>query len=170
MYGCACVSICYSVYSVHVCIIRCMYAVLAHTHCERWDTRMYTCASVINVCMCMQIFCVYLAHESACVHTQVHYTWSGKHVVCMYKCTCQSCVSVLYESGLLSPTTHQAVCSQCWAANDFNESAFWIHIFLIKYITLKPNLWETLIRAFVDAFCGGVFLLRSTRGRMLGFI
>lgn len=76
----------------------------------------------------------------------------------------------LCESGFLGPTTHQAVCSQCWAANDFNESAFWIHIFFIKYITLKPNQWETLIRAFVDAFCGGVFLLRSTRRRMLGFI
>lgn len=80
------------------------------------------------------------------------------------------CLFVFLSLGFLSPTTHQAVCSQCWAANDFNESAFWIHIFFIKYITLKPNQWETLIRAFVDAFCGGVFLSRSTRRRMLGFI
>lgn len=119
------------------------------------------CAGIL--CISCTLFCMCTHPGLSCV------TWKACHVHAQVHVVAS--VSVCFcESGLLSPTMHQAVCSRCWAANDFNESAFWIHIFFIKYIILKPNQWETLIRGFVDAFCGGVFLLRSTRRRMLGFI
>lgn len=147
------------------CVFVCL-----HVHPMNSQVPVYIHVYQWLVCTCVQVF-VHISHTILHVYTTrcVVHNLKGMSSACTSARV--SCASVcLCESGSVSPTTHQAVCSQCGAANDFNESAFWIHIFFIKYITLKQNQWETLIRAFVDAFCGGVFLLRSSRRRMLGFI
>lgn len=162
---------------VSIYLLRSVFRACIHNHMPIVCLHVYPRNSQASVTyMCISDSCVrpcrysvYTLHTIFCVCTPgcgVCVTWKACHV----RVRVHMWVLCVCVSGFLSPTTHQAVCSQCWAANDFNESAFWIHIFFIKYITLKPNQWETLIRAFVDAFCGGVFLLRSTRRRMLGFI
>lgn len=74
---------------------------------------MYICASVINVCMCVQVS-VHILHTILHMYIPRWVVHNLEGVSSACTSTHVSCVSVhLCESVFFSPTTYQAVCSQC---------------------------------------------------------